>query len=408
MNRREHYRTIAINILLSIVISMVLNFSYLVFLMVGPHREPAPKEPQPQATEQVAEAVKDEEVSEQMVPELNSARTDSLKREVIIREENIIRQHSRRGNDDAISDTTRNIFIALDLLFYFAASLLMLTIMTRSLSARKRNHFVRRLALCLALLLPIYLLAPQLTWRGEIVITANTHYPINPMTILKLVTTFIVAAFYGKIYELLYAKQAIEMENEKLKNENLTWQYNTLVNQVNPHFLFNSLNSLSMLVREHKSEDALTYIGRMSDTYRYIIEEGKVERTTVASELSFLDAYRYMLEVRYAGKLHIELNVDSDYDDYELPPLSIQPLIENAVKHNTITSSKPLTISIRGEEDYIVVSNPIQPKLQSEESTGIGLTNLSSRYELIVGRKVEVSNDGKEFRVRLPLIHPSR
>lgn len=408
MNRREHYRTIAINILLSIVISMVLNFSYLVFLMVGPHREPAPKEPQPQATEQMAEAVKDEEVSEQMVPELNSAQTDSLKREVIIREENIIRQHSRRGNDDAISDTTRNIFIALDLLFYFAASLLMLTIMTRSLSARKRNHFVRRLALCLALLLPIYLLAPQLTWRGEIVITANTHYPINPMTILKLVTTFIVAAFYGKIYELLYAKQAIEMENEKLKNENLTWQYNTLVNQVNPHFLFNSLNSLSMLVREHKSEDALTYIGRMSDTYRYIIEEGKVERTTVASELSFLDAYRYMLEVRYAGKLHIELNVAADYDDYELPPLSIQPLIENAVKHNTITSSKPLTISIRGEEDYIVVSNPIQPKLQSEESTGIGLTNLSSRYELIVGRKVEVSNDGKEFRVRLPLIHPSR
>ena len=408
MNRREHYRTIAINILLSIVISMVLNFSYLVFLMVGPHREPAPKEPQPQATEQVAEAVKDEEVSEQMVPELNSAQTDSLKREVIIREENIIRQHSRRGNDEAISSTTRNIFIALDLLFYFAASLLMLTIMTRSLSARKRNHFVRRLAFCLALLLPIYLLAPQLTWRGEIVITANTHYPINPMTILKLFTTFIVAAFYGKIYELLYAKQAIEMENEKLKNENLTWQYNTLVNQVNPHFLFNSLNSLSMLVREHKSEDALTYIGRMSDTYRYIIEEGKVERTTVASELSFLDAYRYMLEVRYAGKLHIELNVDSDYDDYELPPLSIQPLIENAVKHNTITSSKPLTISIRGEEDCIVVSNPIQPKLQSEESTGIGLTNLSSRYELIVGRKVEVSNDGKEFRVRLPLIHPSR
>lgn len=407
MNRREHYRTIAINILLSIVISMVLNFSYLVFLMVGPHREPAPKEPQPQATEQVAEAVKDE-VKEQMVPELNSAQTDSLKSEVIIREENIIRQHSRRGNDDAISSTTRNIYIALDLLFYFAASLLMLTIMTRSLSARKRNHFVRRLAFCLALLLPIYLLAPQLTWRGEIVITANTHYPINPMTILKLVTTFIVAAFYGKIYELLYAKQAIEMENEKLKNENLTWQYNTLVNQVNPHFLFNSLNSLSMLVREHKSEDALTYIGRMSDTYRYIIEEGKVERTTVASELSFLDAYRYMLEVRYAGKLHIELNVDSDYDDYELPPLSIQPLIENAVKHNTITSSKPLTISIRGEEDYIVVSNPIQPKLQSEESTGIGLANLSSRYELIVGRKVEVCNDGKEFRVRLPLIHPSR
>ena len=247
-----------------------------------------------------------------------------------------------------------------------------------------------------------------MTWRGEIILTANAHHIFSPMTLLKLTALFLVCAFYGKVYELLYAKQVVEMENERLKNENLTWQYNTLINQVNPHFLFNSLNSLSMLVREQKNDDAVTYIGQMSDTYRYIIEEGKAEKTTVENELHFLEAYRYLLEIRYAGKLHIEVAVGKEYYDCELPPLSIQPLIENAVKHNTITSSRPLTVTITTEGECIVVSNPIHPKLQAEESTGIGLANLSSRYELIVGRKIEVENDGRNFIVKLPIIRTTK
>ena len=257
--------------------------------------------------------------------------------------------------------------------------------------------------MCLLVVIVAYFLSPQLTWRGEIIITANSNHLLNPMTLLKLTMALLVCVLYGKIYGLLYAKGAVEMENAKLKNENLTWQYNTLINQVNPHFLFNSLNSLSMLVREQNNANALTYISRMSDTYRYIIEEGKAESTTVENELRFLDAYRYLLEVRYAGKLHIEVTVGREYFGAEIPPLSIQPLIENAVKHNTITTARPLHIRIASEEGYIVVSNAIHPKLQPEESTGIGLENLSSRYELIVGRKIEVANDGKEFIVKLPI-----
>ncbi len=401
MNRREQYRKVAINILISIVISMVLNFAYFVFLMVGPNREPAPKEPPRVEVENKAEAKK-------VVEKLTEVEVDSLKSRLIIREENLVKQSAQRNQPNPLASSTGTLFIILDLFFYAAVSMAFLSIMTSPRHWKRRNRYGRRVAACIILLLPIYFLAPQLTWRGEIVTTAHVLFRLNALTILKLATTFIIAILYGKIYELLYTKQSIEMENEMLKNENLTWQYNTLVNQVNPHFLFNSLNSLSMLVREEKSEDALTYISRMSDTYRYIIEEGKVERTTVADELRFLEAYRYLLEVRYAGKLHINVEVDHAYDDYELPPLSIQPLIENAVKHNAITSSKPLNIDIRTEGDYIVVSNPIHPKLQKEESTGIGLGNLSSRYELVIGRKVEVECDNNIFRVRLPLNRPTR
>lgn len=399
MNDLSKRRKTAINIMIAIVLSLVLNFSYLVFLMVGNHREPTPEPPRKVATKEVATQEDSLKNDEQTIV-LSPSAIDSLKSEIIIREESITNRHKHNYTNPM---TTRRgmYFMLLDFLFYGLITMAFLTIMT---NARKgKCSFHRRVLEALVLLLIAYLLTPQMTWRGDIIITANAHHLFNPVTMLKMVAAFIAAVLYGKIYELLYAKQKVEMENEKLKNENLTWQYNTLVNQVNPHFLFNSLNSLSMLVRENNNEDAVTYITRMSDTYRYIIEEGKAEKTTVESELRFLDAYRYMLEIRYAGKLLIEVDVDKDLYNYEMPPLSIQPLIENAVKHNTITSSKPLKITITSEGDQIVVSNPIHPKLDPEESTGIGLKNLSSRYELVVGRKIEVINNNREFIVKLPI-----
>lgn len=397
------YRKMAINIMLATIISLVLNFSYLVFVMVGVQKEPAPEEPRRPYAEQIVAA---EESHTSVWEEAQS--DEVLQRDVIIREESISRQNHKHDHSNPLSAKRGELFMLIDILFYGAVAMLFLVVMTDT-SRRRHNTFTTRLFICLFLLIAAYMLAPQMTWRGEIVITAELlHRIINPMTILKLVATFIVTVFYGKIYELFYDKQMVEMENQQLKNENLSWQYNTLVNQVNPHFLFNSLNSLSMLVREAKNEDAVTYIDQMSDTYRYIMEEGRREKTTVEKELRFVDAYVYLLEIRYAGKLHIHIDVGQEFYAYQIPPLSIQPLIENAVKHNTITSTKPLHITITCEAEHIVVSNPIHPKLQSEESTGIGLENLASRYELIVGRRTEVIDDGERFTVKLPLIKPTK
>ncbi len=397
----QQYRKMAINILIAITVSLVLNFSYLVFMMVGSHREPSPTPPTKPNTEQVV-MQKISEDGEQSLEE-SATMADSLRRDVIIREENIARQSRARNHTTPLSTQKGQGFMVLDIFFYWFVAMCLLTIMT-DLTRTKRNTFITRLILSLGLLIITYFLSPQMTWRGEIIITANARLLFNPMTVLKLTALFLVCVLYGKIYELLYAKQMVEMENERLKNENLSWQYNTLVNQVNPHFLFNSLNSLSMLVREQQNDAAVTYIGQMSDTYRYIMEEGKAEKTTVRNELRFLEAYGYLLEIRYAGKLGVKIDVGKEFFDCEIPPLSIQPLIENAVKHNTITSSHPMTITITAKDNHIVVSNPIYPKLQPEESTGIGLSNLSSRYELIVGHKIEVINDGKSFTVKLPII----
>lgn len=390
-----------INTLIAIILSLVLNFSYLVFVMVGEQREPSPAKPVKPQTQQLIENKKSP--TQERVEQIDS---DSLKGVVIIREKSITR-HSQQRNNHPMATSRGNLFMVLDILFYIVVSMLFLTVMTHTSNKRNRS-FIHKLCLCLLLIVVAYMLAPQMTWRGNIIITANARHLFNPMTLLKLTTTLIVCALYGKIYELLYAKQVVEMENERLKNENLTWQYNTLVNQVNPHFLFNSLNSLSMLVREQKTDNALTYIGQMSDTYRYIIEEGEAERTTVGNELRFVEAYGYLLEIRYEGKLHIRIDVPEEYRLWQMPPLSIQPLIENAVKHNTITSSLPMEITITTENEQIVVSNPIHPKLQAEKSTGIGLKNLSSRYELITGRKIEISATDQRFIVKLPLIRNAK
>ena len=119
--------------------------------------------------------------------------------------------------------------------------------------------------------------------------------------------------------------------------------------------------------------------------------------------MQFLDSYRYLLEVRYAEKLFFEIDIDPSYMERQMPSLALQPLIENAVKHNTITRSKPLTISIYTKDGAIVVSNPIIPKIEAEVSTGIGLKNLSSRWLMITEKDIEVIRTDTTFEVHLPL-----
>lgn len=396
MTRKSSYRKQAINLMLAIVISLVVNFSYLVIMLAGSTNDQQAAEPQRPRTEQTPSPV------DEQLTTLEASSQD----QIITREKEFVRTENNRSRS-LISQQQHYLFALLDMLYYVAVAMTMLSLMTYS-EPRRTSGYITKLAMCTLLLLIFYAIAPQLTWRGEILITLRTTMWFHPMTLLKLSATYFVAVLYGKIYDLVYKKQEVEVENERLKNENLSWQYNILVGQVNPHFLFNSLNSLSTLVREERNNDALTYIDQMSDTYRYIIQEGNGEMTTVAEEMHFVEAYKYLLEIRYQGKLKINAEVESHYNSYRLPPLSIQPLIENAVKHNTITTAKPLTVEISANEEWIVVSNTIAPKIEPEKSTGIGLKNLSHRYKLLTNREIEVSNNGEIFSVKLPILPPAK
>ena len=244
-------------------------------------------------------------------------------------------------------------------------------------------------------------------WRThELTILALSGNWLDYNLIMKCSFTLVVVLLYGQISRLLRQRQAMEVENEQLKSENLTTRYNMLVSQINPHFFFNSLNSLAMLVREKHDEKALTYIDQLSYTFRYIIQNGQSTLMTLDEELKFVEAYSYLFKIRYADKLFFDIDIEEKYRTWTLPALSLQPLIGNAVKHNTITRSKPFHISIRTENGWLVVSNPKVPKLEPEPSTGIGLENLRNRWHLITGRDIEIIDTDKEFVVRMPLHTP--
>ncbi len=304
---------------------------------------------------------------------------------------------------------SNNLVMALQFGYYFLFALILLCIMTVG-GRNDLKFYMKRAAYCIVIAGGLYFLLPVMKHRtGELVIEAMNVYKgtlvADPIDVMKCSFVLVFAVLYGRMYQLIYQREDIMLENEQLKNENLKARYNTLINQINPHFLFNSLNSLSSLVREGDNEAAVTYIDRLSDTFRYTIQNEPHTTTTLHDELEFVNAYKYLLEIRYDEKLFIDIDVEQDKLDWTLPTFSIQPLIENAVKHNSITRSKPLHISIRTEGDYLVVSNPINPKIDPEKGTGIGLENLSNRWLLLTGKTIDVSNDGETFTVRLPFIN---
>lgn len=299
-------------------------------------------------------------------------------------------------------------YITLQVLYFMLFAFVLLSVCTTRINTR-RSEFMIRLVICTVIALAFYFLAPRIGRSGDLFLNFQRppHRMLDSMLILQCALTLVVAMLYSKIFDLIYQKQNIQLENEVLKNENLQATYNSLVSQTNPHFFFNSLNSLAMLVREKHNDKALEYIDRLSDSFRYILQNGQVDMTTLDEELKFLKAYTYMLDIRYEGKIFFNIDVDPKYLLWRIPSLSLQPLIENAVKHNSITKSKPLHIDIRTADDAVVVSNEISPKIDKDHGTGIGLNNLSARYSLLTGREIGIRNDGRVFEVALPLKPPT-
>lgn len=208
----------------------------------------------------------------------------------------------------------------------------------------------------------------------------------------------------GYIY-LLYQKQREkDKEIEQLKLENLQSRYDALTNQINPHFFFNSLNGLTSLIRKKDDRITLTYVSKLSDVFRYILQSDKKGLVTLGEELEFVDAFRYMMEVRFANKLEYRIDVDKDALSHKIPVLSIMPLLDNIVVHNMIDSDHKMVVSIYlNEKEELVVSNPIYHKLSPSVTNGTGLKNLENRFSLLMNRQIRTENDGNTFYVYLPL-----
>jgi LytS/YehU family sensor histidine kinase len=288
-------------------------------------------------------------------------------------------------------------------------SLLLLLLMTFRRTGMKalRASLAIRIVIAVIITAIAYLLSPvTFNHTEEVRLVCQIERMLDFVVMLKCLFMLAVVVLYSQIYVLVYQRQQMLIENEQLQNENLTTRYNMLVSQINPHFFFNSLNSLAMLVRERDDERALKYIDQLSYTFRYIIQNGQSGVTTLREEMEFAKAYIYLFKIRYEDKLFFDFDIDSKYENWTLPALSLQPLIGNTVKHNSITTKNPLNVSIRVVDGVLEIENPKHPKLDVEPSTGIGLSNLSSRWEIVIGKPIEVVEDEKRFMVRLPLDEP--
>ena len=230
----------------------------------------------------------------------------------------------------------------------------------------------------------------------------------DPTTILinsnaaALFCTLTVVAIYESIYFMSELKDSVE-EKEMLKRESLKAQLNALKTQVNPHFLFNNLNTLSSIIPEDPKL-AVDFVQQLSKVYRHILEVQEEQSIPLKDELDVMKAYAFLLQTRFGHNLDITIDVPEEKLKKRIVPLSLQILMENAIKHNIVSSEKPLKIEVFAENGKLVVSNNLQKKNQQSESTGIGLNNLRNRCKLLSAGQVEVTENGSSFTVSIPLI----
>jgi sensor histidine kinase YesM len=207
--------------------------------------------------------------------------------------------------------------------------------------------------------------------------------------------------FGAAIFIFIQWQDALKRE-QRLREENLIFQNETLKNQVNPHFLFNSLNTLSALVTT-QPEVAEEFINRLSSIYRYILENSSRDKVPLGIELSFISDYFYLHKIRDDGKIQLDIKIN-ETNNYRILPVSLQILVENAVKHNMATREHPLYISIYTENKFIIVKNNLQRMAAQLTSTKIGLRNLAERVRLTTGSILIVEETNSDFIVKIPLI----
>jgi len=208
------------------------------------------------------------------------------------------------------------------------------------------------------------------------------------------------------VYEILFLSKERELDTkivDQLDKERTQAELTILKNELDPHFIFNSLNTLSHLITTNPGKAHL-FNNRLASVYKYFLINKERELISLQDELEFIHNYMFLLQIRHDDKLSLQTDLKENADKIMILPCALQVLVENAIKHNEFTEEKPLLIKISLNGEYLKVSNNTKPKLNSVNSTGIGLKNLSARYRLICHKDIFVEITNNDFVVKLPLI----
>jgi sensor histidine kinase YesM len=245
-----------------------------------------------------------------------------------------------------------------------------------------------------------FTLVPELIQPGNL--SPDVMARIIRNSLMRDFSFMVVVLLVTKLLQTLYERNNIRVENEALRAENITTHYEALKSQLDPHFMFNSLNTLQSLIGTDANK-AQDYVQELSQVLRATLQNKEV--VTLEQELQGVHAYCNLMQIRYGDNLKFDFKIESRYLPCLVLPLSVQGLVENAIKHNVISAKQPLKVSfVTDDAGCLKVANPIQPKIMEESGNGIGLANLAERYRLKWNVEVKIMDDGKFFEVTLPLI----
>lgn len=265
----------------------------------------------------------------------------------------------------------------------------------KRLTAGIIGHFVYSSIAIIAINYVVYLLYG---WNPAIVtLKGMISYSIPAVAITFLISLFLTAR------EFFVSWRQLAINEEKMRSEIIATKYESLKNQVNPHFLFNSLNVLTSLV--YKDPDlSAKFIKELSNVYRYVLEVKDMETIDIDSELEFIRSFTFLLKIRHSEGLNVNIDISKN-NGCQVAPLALQMLVENAVKHNVISKEEPLQIDIFLENGYLVVRNNLQKKESREaSSSAVGLANIKARYGFLSDKPVTISDSGNMFEVKLPVL----
>ena len=218
-----------------------------------------------------------------------------------------------------------------------------------------------------------------------------------------LIATLFVSIWIYRVIYSIHKKQEGKVNEQKIIAGTASAKFETLKNQIDPHFLFNSLNVLSSLIEENP-ESAQRFTTSLSKVYRYVLEQKDKDLVPIEEEMAFAKTYMNLLQMRFENSLTYEVLVDNFHIESKVVPLSLQLLLENAVKHNIISEQKPLHIKIYIEKDDLVIQNNFQKKAVMQDGQGVGIQNIVSRYDIITDRKVTIEQNENTFTVKLPIL----
>lgn len=240
----------------------------------------------------------------------------------------------------------------------------------------------------------------MLVWTGVMREQPIASYIEN--CIYSAMFSMLIALIVNGREFLMQWKRSAE-DNERMRAEMIRSQYEVLKTQVNPHFLFNSLNTLAAIIPE-KPGVAVDFVQQLSKVFRYSLQHSEENTTTVAAEMKIVASYLFLNRQRFDDKLQTDIQVSPAANEKTIISQSVLMLVENAIKHNEISTGSPLTISIYTEGDMLVVKNNLQPKRIAEPSTNIGLQNIRSRYSLVTQQEVQVIQQQNTFTVKIPML----